>query len=234
VSEAKEKGIGILLDGVFNHTGSDSVYFNQKGRFPSIGAAQSPDSPYYSWYHFYSYPDSYECWWNIDILPRINPGEPSCAAYFVGEGGIIDRWASIGIAGMRLDVADELPDDFIANIKARLSLKNPESLLYGEVWEDASNKIAYDKRKQYYLGNELDGAMNYPLRDGILRYLREGNVSSMRYYIDEVMPNTPRRILHTQMNLIGTHDTLRAITALVGESPEGHTNAELFEKSQKA
>lgn len=228
IDEAEQKGIGIILDGVFNHTGSDSVYFNQKGRFPSVGAAESPESPYYSWYRFYDYPSSYECWWNIDILPRIRLDEPSCAEYFVGDGGIIERLASFGIAGMRLDVADELPDEFIERIKRRLNEKNPESLLYGEVWEDASNKIAYDTRKRYYLGSELDGVMNYPLRRAVLGFLRDGDVSLMRYFVDEVMPNTPKRILHAQMNLIGTHDTPRAMTALAGDSPDGHTNAELF------
>ncbi len=230
IDEASQRGIGILLDGVFNHTGSDSVYFNCKGRFPSLGAAQSPESPYYPWYHFYDYPDSYECWWNIDILPRIRLTEPSCAEYFVGEGGIIDRWASFGIVGMRLDVADELPDEFIARIKQRLAKTNSQSLLYGEVWEDASNKIAYGKRKRYYLGKELDGVMNYPLREAVIKYLRGGDVLPMHYLLDEVMPNMPRRILDVQMNLIGTHDTPRAITALVDDSPEGYSNAELFAK----
>ena len=228
VTEAGKLGIGILLDGVFNHTGSDSVYFNSKGRFPSIGACQSKDSPYYPWYRFREYPSSYECWWDIEILPRIHPSEPSCSSFFVGPGGVIDRWASFGIAGMRLDVADELPDEFIAEIKSRLSMANAQSLLYGEVWEDASNKIAYDQRKRYYHGKELDGVMNYPLRNAVLSFLRDGDVSPMRYYIDEIMPNTPRRVLHAQLNLIGTHDTPRAITALAGESPDRYTNAELF------
>ena len=228
IQEAEEKGMGIILDGVFNHTGSDSLYFNQKGLFSSLGAAQSKESPYYPWYTFYSYPDSYECWWNIKILPRINLKEPSCSEYFVGDEGIVSRWASFGISGMRLDVADELPDEFIQRIKQQLVKKNPKAILYGEVWEDASNKIAYDTRKKYYHGDELDGVMNYPLREAVISYLRRGDISAMRYYLDEVMPNTPWRVLHLQMNLIGTHDTPRAITALAGESPEGHANAELF------
>jgi glycosidase len=147
----------------------------------------------------------------------------------VGDSGIVARWASFGISGMRLDVADELPDEFIASIKQRLAKKNPNAILYGEVWEDASNKIAYGKRKKYFHGKELDGVMNYPLREAIISYLRDGDITKMHDYIDEVMPNMPRRVLHVQMNLIGTHDTVRAITALAGALDDGHTNAELFE-----
>lgn len=229
IAEAREHGIGILLDGVFNHTGADSLYFNREGRYPTLGAAQGSDSPYYGWYRFgHEYPVGYECWWNIDILPRIHTEEPSCAEFFVGDGGVISRYAGFGIAGMRLDVADELSDGFISRIKERLSEGGRESLLYGEVWEDASNKIAYDKRKCYYHGKELDGVMNYPLRTAILSYLCDGSTDAFRYYLDEVMPNMPLRILHAQMNLIGTHDTARAITVLAGESADGKTNDELY------
>ncbi len=229
IADARKLGIGILLDGVFNHTGADSLYFNREGKYPTVGAAAGSDSPYYEWYRFGSeYPVGYECWWNIDILPRIHTEVPSCAEFFVGDGGVISRYAEFGIAGMRLDVADELSDVFISRIKARLSEKSAESLLYGEVWEDASNKISYGKRKRYYHGRELDGVMNYPLRTAILSYLRDGSTDALRYYLDEVMPNMPRRILHAQMNLIGTHDTARAITVLAGERADGKTNDELY------
>ena len=226
-ARAREMGIRVLLDGVFNHTGSDSVYFNQKKRFDSVGACQGKASPYYKWYHFRRFPDDYECWWNIPILPRINPDEPSCRDFFVGEKGVIARYASLGVKGFRLDVADELSDDFIRAIKTRLVSYSPDNLLYGEVWEDASNKIAYDKRKRYYCGRELDGVMNYPFRTAILEYLRDGKSDSLAYYIGEVMPNMPRETVPLQLNLIGTHDTARAITALAGEPENGRTVREL-------
>ena len=227
IAEAKKRGIGILLDGVFNHTGSDSVYFNQKGRFPVIGACQGPSSPFYRWYNFRHFPDDYECWWNIPILPRIDPDEPSCRDFFAGKDGVIARYAALGVKGFRLDVADELSDDFIRAIRERLSAFDKTDLLYGEVWEDASNKIAYDKRKRYYCGRELDGVMNYPFRTAILEYLRDGKTDSLAYYIGEVMPNMPRETVPLQLNLIGTHDTARAITALAGEPENGRTVREL-------
>ena len=227
IREAKRRGIGILLDGVFNHTGSDSVYFNQRGRFQSVGACQGKTSPYYNWYNFRHFPDDYECWWNIPILPRINPDEPSCRKFFVGEEGVIARYASLGIKGFRLDVADELSDGFIREIKARLRSASPDTLLYGEVWEDASNKIAYGQRKKYYLGDELDGVMNYPFRTGVIKYLRDGDTSALQEYIWEVMPNTPRGTMFLQLNLLGSHDTPRALTALAGEAENGRSVKQL-------
>lgn len=133
----------------------------------------------------------------------------------------------MGVDGFRLDVVDELPDIFVDGIKERLDRTNRENVLYGEVWEDASNKVAYGRRRRYYTGRQLDGVMNYELRRGILQFLRHRDPAALRYALTEVMPNTPRRILNCQMNLIGTHDTMRILTALAGETPEGHSNDEL-------
>ena len=225
--EVKKRGMRLILDGVFNHTGDDSVYFNRRGRYASLGAYQSKESPYYPWYDFQEFPDRYTCWWNIPILPRIHTEVPSCREYFLQPGGVIDRYASMGVDGFRLDVVDELPDSFVDGIKERLDRTNRENVLYGEVWEDASNKVAYGRRRRYYTGRQLDGVMNYELRRGILQFLRHRDPAALRYALTEVMPNTPRRILNCQMNLIGTHDTMRILTALAGETPEGHSNDEL-------
>ena len=230
LAKAKEKDIGIILDGVFNHTGSDSIYFNREGNYESVGAYQSAKSKYYSWYDFQSYPDKYTCWWGIDILPRIHPDVPSCRKYFVGKGGVIDKYATLGIDGFRLDVADELSDDFISEIKKRLNTHNKKSVLYGEVWEDGSNKIAYDVRKKYFLGRELDGVMNYPVRTGIIDFLTSGNCSSLLYALTDIVDNAPVRIRNMQMNLLGTHDTERILTVLGGERPEGRSNEYLCKK----
>ncbi len=223
---AKQAGIRIILDGVFNHTGDDSLYFNRKGKYPSVGAYQSKDSPYYEWYDFQKHPDNYTSWWGIDILPRINTQKESCREYFLGKSGVIRHYAEMGIGGFRLDVADELSDAFIQGVKEVLSDVSPDSVLYGEVWEDASNKIAYETRRQYFWGNELDGVMNYEIRRGIIRFIREGKCDALRYALCEVMPNTPKRVCDLQMNLIGTHDTARILTEL-SDVPAGTlSNAE--------
>ena len=227
ISTAEKKGISIILDGVFNHTGADSRYFNRYGRYDSIGAYQSTDSLYYDWYDFKSYPTDYTCWWGIEILPRINPDKPSCREFFVGENGVISKYRKMGVYGFRLDVADELSDDFIGEIKKRLSENDDQSILYGEVWEDASNKVAYDTRKKYYLGKELDGVMNYPLRKGLIDYVTKGVTETLEYYFNEVQRNTPERILNCQMNLLGTHDTERILTILGGKASDGCSNADL-------
>ena len=227
IAEAKKRDIGIILDGVFNHTGSDSVYFNREGRYETLGAYQSKESPYYKWYDFQNHPDKYTSWWGIKILPRINPDIKECGDFIAGDGGVIEKYSKLGIAGFRLDVADELSDRFISRIKSKL-LENPETtLLYGEVWEDASNKIAYDVRKHYYLGSELDGVMNYPLRTGIISFLKNKDKSALEYEFLDVMFNSPVRVRNTQMNLLGTHDTERIITMLAGVSANGKTNEEL-------
>lgn len=224
---ARARGIRIVLDGVFNHTGDDSLYFNRRGRYSSLGAYQSKDSPYYSWYRFQDFPEKYTCWWNIPILPRIHPEEPSCREYFVGENGVIAHYAKLGIGGFRLDVADELSDSFIADIRKALRQNTDDPILFGEVWEDASNKIAYGQRKKYYCGDELDGVMNYPLRTGFIEFLRYRNPSPLRYALLEVLPNAPRRIANAQMNLLGTHDTERILTALSARLRENRSNDEL-------
>lgn len=226
--EAAKRGIGIILDGVFNHTGAESIYFNKNGKYESLGAFQSKDSPYYDWYNFDVHPDKYTCWWGIDILPRINPRVESCRNFFTGESGVIEKYAKMGVSGFRLDVADELPDAFISEIKLVLNRYNKQSILYGEVWEDASNKIAYDIRKHYYLGDELDGVMNYPLRNGIINYIKSKDVSALDYALNTVMPNMPKRIRDSAMNLLGTHDTERILTALGGKSAESLANSELL------
>lgn len=227
IKACKDREIEIILDGVFNHTGSDSIYFNRNGRFKSLGAYQSADSPYYSWYDFRYHPNSYASWWGIDILPRINPDKEECASYFVGKGGVIEKYSKMGIYGFRLDVADELSDYFISRIKEAHTDVTPDSILYGEVWEDASNKCSYGRRRQYYLGRELDGVMNYPVRSGIIDFLIGKGSEKLKYALLDVLANAPERVVHNQMNLLGTHDTERILTVLGGISREGKTNQEL-------
>ncbi len=227
IKKAKSIGISIILDGVFNHTGADSRYFNKLGRYDTLGAYNSKKSEYFTWYDFKSYPNSYSCWWGIEILPRINPDIPSLRNFLIGKNGVVEKYMNLGILGFRLDVVDELSDDFVKSIKSKLNSHRTDSYLIGEVWEDASNKIAYGKRKKYYLGSELDGVMNYPIRNGIIDFLKYNNTSQLKYALQDVISNAPERIRNAQMNIIGTHDTERIITVLGGKSSEGQTNDEL-------
>ena len=214
--EAEKHGIKVILDGVFNHTGSDSKYFNKSGRYPGSGACQSVDSPYYSWYRFTQYPDSYESWWGIATLPQVDEDNPSYREYMLsGPNAIVKRWLRAGAAGWRLDVADELPDSFIAQLRREAKTVKPDAAIIGEVWEDASNKTSYGSLRKYLGGDELDSAMNYPLREAILLFVKgaiDGGEFSAR--IMSLYENYPREAFYAMMNFLGSHDTPRILTAL--------------------
>lgn len=221
-AEAKQQGITVILDGVFSHTGSDSIYFNRECRYPVCGAYNSPESPYRRWYDFSpSYPCGYRAWWGFDTLPEVNERDESYRQFICGEGGVIDTWLGLGAGGFRLDVADELPDDFIEAIRAAVKRHGEDKYLLGEVWEDATTKFSYGARRTYLLGKGLDAVMNYPFRNAVLDFLRGGSARSAADTIVRICENYPAPALHVLMNFISTHDTERAITALAGESCEG-------------
>lgn len=216
--KAKGLGIRIILDGVFSHTGCDSRYFNKNNRYEEKGAYQSKESPYYKWYKFNSWPDKYESWWGIDILPEIIEETPEFIDYISGEKGIAQKWLKAGASGWRLDVADELPDEFLDEFRKRVKLTDPDALILGEVWEDASNKSSYGKRRRYLQGDQLDSVMNYPFADCIIDFVRNGNAEGFEKNVVTILENYPKPVIDILMNHIGTHDTQRAITALAGES----------------
>lgn len=220
--EAKEKGIRIILDGVFSHTGSDSLYFNREGRYGQGGAYHDPNSPYRSWYDFdKKYPCGYRSWWGFDTLPEVREDDPAYQQFICGKGGVIDTWLSRGASGFRLDVADELPDDFIESIRKAVKAHGPDCYLLGEVWEDATTKEAYGVRRTYLLGKGLDGVMNYPFRNAILGFLRGGSALSCAEQLTAICEHYPAPALHALMNHLGTHDTERILTALEDEPAEG-------------
>ncbi len=218
-AEAKRQGMHVLLDGVFNHTGSQSLYFNADGFYPTVGAAQSPDSPWSSWYHFTHWPDTYDAWWGIRTLPAVEESDPGYGEYIIdGEDSVIRHWLRRGASGWRLDVADELPDEFIARIRAAMEETAPESFLLGEVWEDASTKVAYSQRRRYLLGRELHGVMNYPFRTALLAYLQGGDADAFRESMETLRENYPPEAYASAMNFLGTHDTPRILTVLGADS----------------
>ena len=225
IKEAKKYGIGVILDGVFNHTGSDSRYFNKFGSYEDIGAYQSKKSKYYGWYTFEDFPEKYVSWWGIDILPKLSYDSGEVENFFLGENGVIEKYMSYGIKGFRLDVVDELSDSFVEKMRALMDKYDKDSLLFGEVWEDASNKIAYGKRKKYYLGSELNGVMNYPLRRGLIAYIASKDYFELEYALNSVTFNMPKNIRDTAMNILGTHDTARILTELSGKSANGKENS---------
>ena len=229
--KAKEYGIKIILDGVFSHTGDNSIYFNKYGTFDSVGAYQSKSSPYYEWYRFSSWPKKYSSWWGFETLPEVEEMVPSYVEFITGKGGVIEHWMSLGASGFRLDVADELPDEFIVKIKEAVRRCDPQGLLIGEVWEDASNKISYGKRRKYFLGNELDGTMNYPFRTAVLDFVSGGDAQLFRSRVESILWNYPKEMLSVCLNLLSSHDTPRAINMLADSFAASRSKQEASERT---
>ena len=208
---AHARGIRVILDGVYSHTGANSIYFQS--------ACASPDSPYFSWYQFRKYPSDYASWWGFDTLPTINKLDPSFLDYIIDRtDSVIAHWLKLGADGFRLDVADELPDAFIQRLKKRIRQIRPDALLIGEVWEDASNKIAYGIRRRYFSDGELDSVMNYPFRTAILDFMNgHDDGQKFRQTVMDIAENYPPQVLACNMNLLGSHDTPRVLTALTDD-----------------
>ena len=211
---AEEHGIKILLDGVFSHTGADSRYFDKFSSYGGKGAYCDKNSPYRSWYNFRCWPDDYACWWGVDILPELNETDPGVLAFLTGENGVARHWLKLGASGWRLDVADELPDEFLDRFHEAVRKEKKDAFIYGEVWEDATDKISYGHRRRYLEGGELDSVMNYPFANAVIDFVRTANAEELRECVENIVEHYPRASLDTLMNHIGTHDTVRAITRL--------------------
>jgi len=222
--EARKLGIRIILDGVFNHTGSDSLYFNKDGHYNSIGAYQSSSSRYRNWYDFEKYPVKYKCWWGILTLPDINENDPGYKKFIVSdEDAVVKHWLRQGASGWRLDVVDELPGEFVKELREHIKQTDNDSVIIGEVWEDASNKVSYGKRREYLQGYELDSVMNYVLKNALIAFML-GNIDAARFNAEiwKITENYPKECYHSLMNIIGGHDVMRILT-IMSEPPEGLT-----------
>lgn len=235
IQDAKKYTMCVILDGVFNHTGDDSIYFNKYGNYKSVGAYQSENSPYYNWYTFIDYPDKYESWWGISVLPTVRKNCREFENFITGEGGVIDKYSALGVGGFRLDVVDELPDRFVKSIYSAIKKRNENNIVIGEVWEDATNKIAYGKRRTYFTERELDGVMNYPLKNAIINFVLTGKNAQLKSTVISQIDHYPAQNLSMLMNILGTHDTPRILTVfgkngLLGETREEQSKIALTDE----
>lgn len=226
ISKAKAKDIAIILDGVFNHTGADSIYFNKFNHFDSVGAYQSKDSPYYDWFTFIDYPDTYKCWWGITVVPTVARDAKGYHDLILGQDGVIAKWTKMGVKGWRLDVVDELSSDFLKNIFCTVKSYDSDCLVIGEVWEDATTKHSYGEEREYFRGKELDGVMNYVFKDAIIEYLNSHDGELFADQTMTIIENYPKMSLDVCMSLIDSHDTVRAINALSGKNAHNMTKEE--------
>lgn len=214
--KAAARGVRVMLDGVFSHTGSDSIYFNREGAYEGPGAANSRESPYYPWYSFQRYPDKYKCWWGFQSLPEVDEHNPGWQDFVVtGEDSVIRHWLKAGVKGYRLDVADELPDDVLALMYTAARETEPEAVMLGEVWEDATTKYSYGTKRQYALGGRLDSVTNYPFRNAVLGFLTgRMDARELRDFLVDQAANYPGPMYYSLTNLLSSHDVPRLRTAL--------------------
>ena len=223
VAAAKACGMTILMDGVFSHTGADSQYFNRYGHYNSLGAFQSPESPYFDWFRFEEFPERYNAWWGIYTLPAVNKENPEYQHYLLNaENGVLPGWVKRGTGGWRLDVADELPVPMLQKMRAAIKAADSQAALIGEVWEDASNKVSYGQMRSYCLGDTVDSVMNYPLRRGVIDFFTgEIDAYQLRRIILHQREVYPVPFYYALMNLLGSHDRVRILNALAGYDQEG-------------
>lgn len=214
--KAAELGIRIINDGVFSHTGADSIYFNRNGNYAAVGAYQGESSPYYKWFDFRRFPDDYRAWWNFKDLPEVNELDESWQDFIIkSDDSIVKKWLRLGASGWRLDVADELPDEVLALIRTSAKAEKPDALILGEVWEDAVTKQSYGARRNYALGYSLDTVMNYPLRRAIIDFaLGKTSSFALRDFLLSQKMNYPEPLYYSLMNLLSSHDVERISTAL--------------------
>ena len=220
-SDFKKDNIRIILDGVFSHTGSDSIYFNKYNNYNSVGAYNSQNSPYYPWFDFNNFPNGYHSWWGFDNLPTVKKENKEYSDFINNKDtGVVNYWQKLGISGWRLDVADEFPDEFLDRIRESAKYYDKDALIIGEVWEDATNKFSYNTRRRYFLGKQLDSVMNYPWKDAIINFVKNKDAVSFTTEILKLVENYPRPALDCIMNLLDSHDTERVLTLLAFDNPE--------------
>lgn len=220
-AEAKKRGIRIILDGVFNHTGSDSLYFNKERRYATVGAYNSPDSPYYKWYCFFNYPNAYDSWWGFDTLPKLDKSSEEMIDYICE---VVKKWIRLGASGFRLDVVDEITNYMLYRISQSIkseTVDHEKATVIGEVWEDVSTKEAYGERKHYLTHNTLDSAMNYVYKDALFAFFESKNAEALLETIFRTVENYPKGNLDAMMNMISGHDIERAITRLAKGGANG-------------
>ncbi len=211
---AHEYDIKIIIDGVFSHTGDDSIYFNKYKNYGDGGAYNDKNSPYYPWYTFKKNRDDYDCWWGFKTLPNVNETNESFLQFITGENGVLNFWQDMGADGVRLDVADELPDEFLKALRKSVKQKDKDALIIGEVWENAVTKHSYGAQRKFLLGDQCDSVMNYPFLNAITDFVVSGNAENFYKAVMEIMDMYPPPAIKCLMNSISTHDTSRAINRL--------------------
>jgi len=228
--ELQDRGMYLILDGVFNHTSSDSHYFDRYGRYDDfVGACESVDSPYRDWYYFRPATPAgtgpcdgdttYEAWWGFDSLPKLNTTDvPEVRSFIYSDTNAIARyWLEQGADGWRLDVAGDVHPSFWRDWRDHIRDAKDTAITIAEEWGDASH---------FMLGDQLDSTMNYRFRNAVIGVLRETDWQDTNSLIralslsefDSVMrgieEDYPAEAFYAMMNLVGGHDVNRVLIPL--------------------
>lgn len=203
---AHDRGIRLLLDGVFNHTGDRFWAFQHVLR-------AGERSPYAQWYYCHGFPlrqqpkPNYDCWWGFPSLPKLNVAHPDVLHYL---SRVVSFWTSLGIDGWRLDVPNEVPFFFWRYFRHLVRGINPEAYLVGEIWDDG---------RPWLGGDMFDAVMNYSWRDLVVKYIARGEISLESFVsgLESVLGRYPGQVPYGLFNLLGSHDTPRFLTLARGD-----------------
>ncbi|MCC6804674.1 MAG: alpha-glucosidase C-terminal domain-containing protein [Anaerolineae bacterium] len=208
LEQAHARGMKIVLDAVFNHCSSDSIYFDITNKFGN-GAYHSRQSPYYRWFDFQEWPRKYRGWYGLGFMPEFVEC-PEMEDYFLGEKGVTAHWLRKGIDGWRCDVAFDNTDEFWRRFRKCIDRVQPGAYSVSELWTDSTH---------YLLGDTFNATMNYRFAWAVRGFLATDDLTPTE--LDDRLAtwlrDTPPPAVKAQMNLVDSHDTGRILTACNGE-----------------
>jgi len=207
VDSCHARGIRVMLDGVFNHTGVDFFAFADLRK-------NGARSKYRAWYNVRSFPvgpvsaPNYECWWGIGTLPKLMTGNAEVRRYLFD---VTRHWLEAGIDGWRLDVPNEIPHEFWKEWRRVVKSVNPDAYILGEIWDNGAPWLG---------GDEFDAVMNYRFRTPCIDFFAAGRsaVSGFDSSLARVRTDYGNALTFSQFNLLGSHDTERFLTLCAGNT----------------
>ncbi|WP_127531502.1 alpha-glycosidase [Paenibacillus kobensis] len=218
VDECHARGIRVLLDAVFNHSGRTFAPFVD---VVNNGAS----SRYADWFHVREWPiavkngiPSYETFAFERNMPKLNTENTEVKQYLLG---VAKYWIEeIGVDGWRLDVANEVDHHFWREFRQTVKSVNPDAYILGEIWHDSL---------MWLQGDQFDAVMNYPLTNAILDFVAYGKRDAKQFAdaIGRQLAEYPLQATESAFNLLGSHDTPRLLT-ICGGSEQKTKLASLF------
>ncbi|MBK8029020.1 MAG: alpha-glucosidase C-terminal domain-containing protein [Chloroflexi bacterium] len=208
LSEAHGRDLKIVLDAVFNHCSSDSLYFDITDKFGG-GAYASKQSPYYRWFDFEEHPTKYRGWIGLGFMPEFVEC-PEVEEFFCGPEGVTAYWLRAGIDGWRCDVAFDNSDEFWRRFRKRVEQTRPGAYTVSELWLDSTH---------YLLGDTFNATMNYRFTWAARGFLAEDMLtpSEVDDRLAVLRRDTPPPALKAQMNQVDSHDSNRILTVAGGD-----------------